>query len=89
MRESLPFWGHPIGKPLGKRALREHIDQLEPSLIIIDGQKEQAVRSGRIDITARGAIGNSMAVPVMRWIGERMSRVESLMRVGSQAEAAQ
>src|SRR2546429_4614470 len=39
-------------------ALRRSIEQLEPGLTIIDGDREQTVPSGRIDITAcdqRGA----------------------------------
>jgi site-specific DNA-cytosine methylase len=34
------------------------------------------------------ALGNSMAVPVMRWIGERISRVENGMRMKPPFEAA-
>jgi hypothetical protein len=35
---------------------------------------------GATETERYSAIGNSMAVPVMRWIGERISRVEILMR---------
>jgi len=38
-------------------ALRHRIDQLEPGLTIIDGNREQAVPPGRIDITARDREG--------------------------------
>ena len=29
------------------------------------------------------ALGNSMAVPVMRWIGERIAKVDAIMRKGA------
>lgn len=31
------------------------------------------------------ALGNSMAVPVVRWIGERIAAVDALMRDGAAA----
>ena len=36
-----------------------------------------------------GALGNSMAVSVMCWIGERINRMEGPMRIGSQVQAAE
>jgi len=45
-----------------QKALREHIDALEPGLTINDGQKEKSVPSGRIDITARGRDDATVAI---------------------------
>src|SRR4051794_26815779 len=56
-----------IGTTLGlerdlQKALRQHIDSLERGLTIIDGQKEQSVTSGRIDITARDHKGETVVI---------------------------
>jgi hypothetical protein len=61
-----------------QRALREHIDQLEPGLTIIDGQKEQAVPSGRIDITARELLATGFRRP--RQCGRRRRQTASRRR---------
>jgi len=45
-----------------QRALREHIEQLEPGLTISDGGKEQTVPSGRIDITAQDRDGATVVI---------------------------
>jgi RecB family endonuclease NucS len=42
--------------------LRRSIDQLEPGLTVIDGDKEQSVDSGRIDITARDQRGSTVVI---------------------------
>ncbi len=39
-----------------QKALREHIDQLEPGLKIVDDNKEKRVPAGYIDITARDPV---------------------------------
>ena len=43
-------------------ALRRSIEQLEPGLTIIDGDREQTVASGRIDITARDERGVTVVI---------------------------
>jgi hypothetical protein len=43
-------------------ALRRSIEQLEPGLTIIDGDREQTVASGRIDITARDMNGSTVVI---------------------------
>lgn len=43
-------------------ALRKSIEQLEPGLMIIDGDREQTVASGRIDITARDKDGWTVVI---------------------------
>lgn len=43
-------------------ALRQNIAQLEPGLIIIDGGRERAVASGRIDILAQDDQGNRVVI---------------------------
>ncbi len=42
--------------------LRRSIDQLEPGLMIIDGDRERTVSSGRIDITARDKEGTTVVI---------------------------
>jgi hypothetical protein len=43
-------------------ALRAHIDQLEPGLIIIDGGKERTLKTGRVDILAEDGDQNTVAI---------------------------
>lgn len=45
-----------------QRALRDHIEQLEPDLTIVDDSKEQIVPSGRIDITAQDRTGATVVI---------------------------
>jgi RecB family endonuclease NucS len=45
-----------------QKALRDHIEQLEPDLTIIDDGKEQIVPVGRIDITARDRDGVTVVI---------------------------
>jgi RecB family endonuclease NucS len=45
-----------------QKALRDHIEQLEPGLTIIDADKEQTVSSGRMDITARDRAGATVVI---------------------------
>ena len=43
-------------------ALRAHISQLEPGLVVIDGGAERSVASGRIDILGRDATGTTVVI---------------------------
>jgi RecB family endonuclease NucS len=43
-------------------ALRRSIEQLEPGLTVMDGDREQTVASGRIDITARDRDGTTVVI---------------------------
>ena len=43
-------------------ALRRNIEQLEQGLSIADDDREQAVASGRIDITARDQVGTTVVI---------------------------
>lgn len=43
--------------------------------ILFDGKRGQAIESHRCK-----ALGNSMAVPVMRWIGQRIQLADEIMR---------
>ena len=43
-------------------ALREHIEQLEPGLKVVDGGSERSVGSGRIDITAQDREGKLVVI---------------------------
>lgn len=45
-----------------QRALRAHIDQIEPDLRIIDGGGEMTVASGRIDIVAEDSAGTAVVI---------------------------
>ncbi len=45
-----------------QKTLRINIQQLENGLEITDGGKEQAIRSGRIDITARDRTGTTVVI---------------------------
>jgi hypothetical protein len=52
-------------------ALRRSIEQLEPGLIVIDGDREQTVESGRIDITARDRDGATVVIELKAGIADR------------------
>lgn len=52
-------------------ALRRSIEQLEPGLTIIDGDREQTVASGRIDITARDQGGMTVVVELKAGTADR------------------
>jgi DNA (cytosine-5)-methyltransferase 1 len=59
----------------------------------IECERLQGFPDGYTDIRPKGkptpdgprykAMGNSMAVPVMRWIGERIQKVEDITQEGS------
>jgi RecB family endonuclease NucS len=52
-------------------ALRRSIEQLEPGLTIIDGDREQTVASGRIDITAQDAGGTTVVIELKAGAADR------------------
>ena len=53
-------------------ALRRSIEQLEPGLMIIDGDREQTVPSrGRIDITARDERGTTVVIELKAGTADR------------------
>jgi hypothetical protein len=52
-------------------ALRRSIEQLEPGLTIIDGDREQTVPSGRIDITARDDRGTTVVIELKAGAADR------------------
>jgi len=52
-------------------ALRRCIEQLEPGLTIIDGDREQRVASGRIDITARDQGGSAVIIELKAGVADR------------------
>jgi endonuclease len=52
-------------------ALRRTIEQLDPSLTIIDGDREQKVASGRIDITARDSDGAIVVIELKAGTADR------------------
>jgi RecB family endonuclease NucS len=70
-----------------QRALRDHIEQLEPDLTIIDDNKEQSVPSGRIDITARDSAGATVVIELKAGpadrdaIGQLLAYMGDLMAV--------
>ena len=52
-------------------ALRRNIEQLEPGLTVIDGDREQIVASGRIDITARDRDGTTVVIELKAGTADR------------------
>jgi hypothetical protein len=52
-------------------ALRRSIEQLEPGLTVIDGDREQTVASGRIDITARDRDGTTVVIELKAGTADR------------------
>jgi RecB family endonuclease NucS len=51
--------------------LRRSIEQLEPGLTVIDGDREQTVASGRIDITARDQDGITVVIELKAGTADR------------------
>ena len=72
------------GRPLPAIATSMQVRRLTP----VECERLQGFPDGYTDIKPRGkdtpdgprykALGNSMAVPVMRWIGERIKQVEEI-----------
>ena len=54
-----------------QEALRNHIDQLEPGLEIVDGGSEFSVSSGEIDITAKDHMGATVVIELKRGMARR------------------
>jgi len=62
--------------------LRKNIEQLEPGLKIIDGNKEQIVESGRIDITAEDANGTTVIIELKAGTADREAVAQILAYMG-------
>jgi Endonuclease NucS len=67
-------------------ALRRNIEQLEPGLAIIDGDREQTVPSGRIDITARDQAGTTVVIELKAGSADRDAIGQILSYVGDLAD---
>ena len=63
-------------------ALRRSIEQLEPGLTIIDGDREQTVPSGRIDITARDHRGTTVVIELKAGAADRDAIGQILSYIG-------
>jgi len=63
-------------------ALRRNIEQLEPGLTIIDGDREQTAPSGRIDITARDEPGTTVVVELKAGPADRDAIGQILSYIG-------
>jgi len=63
-------------------ALRRNIEQLEAGLSIIDGDREQTVPSGRIDITARDERGITVLIELKAASADRDAVGQILSYVG-------
>jgi RecB family endonuclease NucS len=71
-----------------QRALRDHIEQLELGLIIIDDHKEQSVPSGRIDITARDRAGATVVIELKAGPADRDAIGQILACMGDLMQGA-
>lgn len=67
-------------------ALRSSIEQLEPSLEIIDGGAERPVSSGFIDITARDADGEIVVIELKTGTARQRAVAQILSYMGDVAE---
>ena len=63
-------------------ALRRNIEQLEPGLTIIDGDREQTFPSGRFDITARDENGTTVVIELKAGGADRDSIGQILSYIG-------
>jgi RecB family endonuclease NucS len=54
-----------------QKALRKNIEQLEPGLRIVDGDKERIVESGRIDILAEDSSGTTVIIELKAGVADR------------------
>lgn len=63
-------------------ALRRNIEQLEEGMTVIDGDREQAVTSGRIDITARDREGATVAIELKASAADREAIAQLLGYMG-------
>ena len=67
-------------------ALRQHIEQLEAGLVIIDGGAERYVESGRIDITARDRDGVIVVIELKAGPAGQRAVAQILSYMGDVAE---
>ncbi len=67
-------------------SLRRNIEQLEPGLTIIDGDREQTVASGRIDITARDKDGVVVVIELKAGSADREAVGQILAYMGDLME---
>jgi len=67
-------------------ALRRSIEQLELGLTIIDGDREQTVPSGRIDITARDDRGTTVVIELKAGAADRDAIGQILSYIGDLAD---
>jgi hypothetical protein len=67
-------------------ALRRNIQQLEPALTIVDGDREQTVASGRVDITARDEDGTIVAIELKTASADRDAIGQILSYIGDLME---
>lgn len=63
-------------------ALRKNIEQLEQGLRIVDGDKEQSVQSGRIDITAEDQSGTTVIIELKAGTADREAVAQILTYMG-------
>jgi hypothetical protein len=63
-------------------ALRRNIEQLEQGLKIVDGNKEQVVESGRIDITAEDQSGTTVIIELKAGAADREAVAQTLAYMG-------
>jgi hypothetical protein len=63
-------------------ALRKSVEQLEPGLKITDGNKEQIVDSGRIDITAEDGTGTTVIIELKAGTADREAVAQILAYMG-------
>jgi endonuclease len=67
-------------------ALRRNIEQLESGLTIVDGDREQTVPSGRIDITARDQAGVAVVIELKAGSADRDAIGQILSYMGDLAD---
>lgn len=63
-------------------ALRKNIERLESGLKIVDGNKEQIVDSGRIDITAEDSSGTTVIIELKAGAADREAVAQILAYMG-------
>jgi endonuclease len=72
-----------------QNALRANIEQLEPGLEIADGGREQQCEAGRIDITARDAVGRTVVIELKAGIARPEALTQLLAYLGVVASEKQ
>jgi hypothetical protein len=66
--------------------LRKNIGQLEPDLVIIDGERERRVKSGRIDILAKDSSGTIVVIELKAGRADRDAIGQLLAYMGELME---